>query len=299
MHAMNHQRQPKTAYLSILFIIGFGIFSFADDVDDQQIPQTTDVDSDTFTLMEFEAMNVYRNSRRDALVESLALSNLSDEHQELISNAIAKIYVGIPVSSFKHTSRFESMQDETVVSTDTSHVSVDGHIQQENVSYKSSLNTNSPFMYFPPVPLVSETGKLLEESDSNATFEFDFNPSTEVEVEDVKRPDLTETLKFDWAIEFTVSKAEQAPERITIKLRKPVRKRFRFKMTTFQMDFHYSFIESCGCFAVNRTSTEMKGSAIIVGSLNESTERTNTDINCEQPVQFLLPDTRESRFLVF
>ena len=242
-------------------------------------------------------MNTYLDERRDELVESLAQSDLSADHIELVANAMAKVYVGVPVSSYTHTSRIHSSREDPIESTNTYHVRAAGHIQQEGIEYTNTLDSNAPFMYFPPVPFESETGKVLDESDSTTTFEFELGFSIDADGDDDMMSDLAEKMK--WVFEITVNNAEQAPEHITVKLAKPVRKRFLFKLSTFQMKFDYTFIENCGCFAVSSMNMEMKGSAIIVGRLNESVELKNTDIRCEQPVQFLQPDKEEFNFISF
>ena len=282
---------------ALLIISGWSTVSFADDLNDEQSPKTADSNGDTFKLMDIEAMNAYQEERRDKLIESLALSKLSTEHQELLANAMAKIYVGIPVSSYTHTIRANSRDHEPIDSSQTSVVSAAGHIKRENASDIQSLDADSPFIYFPPTPFTPETGKLIEESNSLAKFVFDFDLPMARESEGDMLSEMSEKMK--WVIEITVNKTDHAPELVVLKLDKPVRKRFLFKLTTLRVEFHYSFIDSCSCFAVSRLSTEMKGSAIIVGRLDEISEKTYGDINCEQPLQYLLPEARKSGFLAF
>ncbi|MYC25954.1 MAG: hypothetical protein F4X56_08580 [Gammaproteobacteria bacterium] len=290
----------KVARFSFLFtflLATLGSVYHGEDESDSEPPPISDENAHSFTVMDVEAMNVYRDERRTELIESLTLSNLSTEHQELIANAIAKSYIGIPVSSFTYSSEFESSQEEDAESTVTYHVRSTGHIQRENLEVYHGLDTNNPFVYFPPVPFVSETGKLIKESDSSAQFAFDFKFPMEDMSEDDMMADFVETMK--WTFEVTVSKADQAPEHITLKLAKPIRKRFLFKLTTFQLDFHYSYVDSCDCFAVSKLNTQMKGSALFVGKLDETVELTFTDISCEEPVRFLLPETEGSSILMF
>ena len=297
MFAINQQQMTRNVSVALLFTVGLSGISFADDLSDSQSAQTENSKDDTFTIMDDEAMSTYREQRRDVLVEALAHSKLSADQQELLANAMAKIYVGIPVSSYTHTTRFNSLQDEPIESTVTSTVSVAGHIQQENASYTQNLDADSPFTYFPPAPFLPETGKLLTESTSTAKFVFDFDLPVENDSEDDMLSELSE--KMNWVIEITVNKTDHAPELVVIKLEKPVRKRFLFKLTTLSFELHYSFIESCSCFAVSELNTEMKGSAIIVGRMHESSEKIYTNITCEQPLQFLLPENKDSGFLQF
>lgn len=311
MRTIKLTQASRFSFLSIFIFASLGSFYYGEDEIDQEPPPNSDANGDgytvldeqeitnyvAFTAMDEEAMKVYREERRTELVESLSLSNLSAEHQELIASAIAKIYVGIPVSSYTFSSKVESSQEEDEESSISYHVRPTGHIQRGNLEVYHSLDTNNPFMYFPPVPFVSETGKLIRESDSTATFQFDFEFPMDSEDEDEMMAEFADQMK--WTVEITVSKASEAPERLTIDLAKPIRKRFLFKMTNIKMDFHYSYIDDCDCFAVSRMNMQMKGSALFVGKLDESVELTYTDISCEQPVQFLLPETTDSSFLMF
>lgn len=297
MCSTKNRRSVCITYLSILGVLGFATFVYTDDVEDLQTLQTASSDGEAFSVMDAEAMRAYRDDRHETLVEALTRSNLSTEHQKLVANAMAKTYVGIPVSSYTYTSRFNQGGDYSNEIKDNYYVRVAGHIQRENVKFTQSLNNASPFKYFPPVPFVSETGKLLHESESAATFEFKLKHVNK----SVGEFDMMfdEAKKMKWLFEITVNTDDQAPERLSLKLAKPVRKRFLFILRSFQMDFDFSFIESCGCFAISRMNMEMKGSAIIVRRLDQSVELTNTDISCDQPVQFLLPDERDSGLRMF
>lgn len=297
MFKTNIRRSVRTEYLLILFVIGVATVVYTNDVEDTKTKQTTKSESEAFSVLDVEGMNAYRDERRDRLVEALTRSDLSTEHQKLVANAMAKTYVGVPVSSYTHTTRVDSVQSGSSESTFTSHVSVDGHIQRENLEYTHSLHTNSPFLYFAPVPFVAETGILLNASNTYRTFKFDFNLMMDKEGEDDMMSDLAKKMKL--VFEITVNTVDQAPERITVKLAKPVRKRFLFKMSEMQMDFDYSFIENCGCFAVSRLNMDMKGSSLFDGRLDETFELSFSDISCEEPVQFLVPDEPENSFLRF
>lgn len=297
MLEIHNRRSVKNVYLLILCVFGFATLAHADEVEEPNTPLIVESEDETFTVMDVEAMSAYRDERRETLIEALTDSNLSAEHQRLVANAMAKIYVGIPVSSFTQTTRTRSSREEPTETTNTAHVSIAGSIQHENLEEASSLESNSPFLYFPAVPFLAETGKLLDESDSTATFVFDFDLLVDDEGEDDMMSNLADQMK--WVFEFAVNTVDQAPERITVKLVEPVRKRFMFKLNTSQMEFDFSFIESCDCFAVSTMAMQMAGSVIFLGRLDVSFELTNTDINCEQPVQFLLPDTQDFGLRMF
>ena len=306
MFAIEHRRTVITTCLSMLTILSIGSFSYGQDEDDQTTPQNTEPNNVAFTLMDVGAMTAHRGERRDTLAKSLSESNLSAEHQKLVSNAIAKAYVGVPVSSFTQTTKdsgyFNEMANKLIFGKEGPfeasrrvNVKVAGHIERENAPARLPLSANNPFMYFSAVPFVSESGRLQSESDSSATFEFDYHFPLFHDAEDAMFANLAKKMK--WVFEISVSKADLTPERITVKLVKPVRKRFVFAISMIQMDFYYSYVESCGSFAVSKMKQLFQTSMIFEGKSEELGEVTHSEISCEQPVQFLLPEESENRFL--
>ena len=249
MPSGKHRRPVCSAFASTLYIFVFASLSYADDLDDQPIPQTTDSNGDSFTLMNVEAMNAYRDERRNLLAESLAQSDLSSEHQDIVANAMAKLYVGIPVSSYTYSARNTYLKYEPTETTANYLVSVDGHIGYDDVPFTHTLTILSPFTYIPPDAIVSESGKLLDETDSSATFAFDIEFELQNDIDEDMIAEISDKMK--WDLEFTINKANQSPELVVIKLNKPVRKRFRFKIQSVRLEFHYSLVEKCDCFAVH------------------------------------------------
>lgn len=109
--------------------------------------------------------------------------------------------------------------------------------------------------------------------------------------------DMLEKMKL--VAEIAVGKLDQSPTRFVLRLEKPLRKRFRFKLSKFRMELHYSYIESCTGYAVNQMSMEVNASVIIAGKQHELMESTFTDIECAQPLRYLLPAEDESNFFQF
>lgn len=266
--------------------------------DDEQEPEASNAsDYDFERLDTMEAINNYRDERHREATEGLASSKLSDEHQELLANAIAAMYIGVPLSSYTESEREESSDEEPTERSLRWVITGDGRIrhESESMSISHDLNTMSPFVYFPPLPINAASGRVLDESDTEASFVFDFDMPMDMDEEDFSR--LAEKMK--WVAEITVNKHDQSPKSFVLKLEKAVRMRFLFKIKTFKMELHYSNIESCAGYAVDRMQVEMDGSAIVVGKLYQFVESTFTDIECDQPVVRLVPRETESNFFAF
>ncbi len=271
--------------------------SFADAED--QTEETDDATVSHFTRLDTqEAIEDYRLERYRKVAEGLAESKLSDEHQELLAKAITEMYLGIPVSSYIHSEREESSAEEESENSAQWFISEDGRIQHqsESVSIVYNLNSASPFVSLPPIPFEAASGRVLDESDSEATFLFDMAMTMNAE-DDEEFAGLAKQMK--WVAEVVVGKHDQSHMSLEMKLEKPVRKRFLFKLNTLKIEMHYSYIESCAGYAMDRMIMEMDGSAIVVGKLYQFAESTFTEIECAQPVVRLLPDQDDSDFFQF
>lgn len=277
------------AFLVLLISVVWISYNYAEDEIEATVESKTNSKGETFTLMDVDAMLTYRNERKVELEKSLELSNLSIAHQELIANAIAKAFVGIPLSSYTETSRHEQLKEEATESSDNWTIKEDGRMHHEVVPFfPGTLMTESPFVFLHPVPFLPETGKLLVSRTNEVTFEFDADSS---KIDNVGESALADfPLQSSLMFEVIVDKSERTPKRITLKLRKPIRLPMIFAINTVSLQYDYSFVENCDCFAIHRSKTHIDASMIFRGRLFISRESTYDNIVCDQPLQFLLPD---------
>lgn len=281
--------RKRNAFLVLLISVGWITYNYGEDENEAKVGTLTNSKGETFTLMDLDAMVSYRTERKAELEESLELSSLSAEHQDLIANALAKAFVGIPLSSYTETSRHEQLKEATTESSDNWTIKEDGRMHHEVVPFfPGTLMTESPFVFLHPVPFLPETGTLLESTANKVTFEFDADSS--------KIDNIGESALFDFPLqsslifEVIVDKKEQTPNRITLKLKEPIRLPMIFAIKTVSLQYDYSFVENCDCFAISRRKTHVDASMIFVGRVFVSDESTYDNIVCDQPLQFLLPD---------
>ncbi len=243
-----------------------------------------------------EAIQKYRSERFSEVAEGLAESKLSDEHRELLAKAITEMYLGIPISSYTQSERVESSREDPTDTSSQWTITEDGRIQHASESITYDLNSPNPFVPLPPIPFEAATGRVLDESDLEATFVFDMAMTMGAEAdEDFSR--MAKQMK--WVAEVVVGKNAQSPMSLVMKLEKPIRKRFLFKIATMTMELHYSYIESCAGYSVNRLTLQVNGSVIFVGKLDEFAESIFTEIECRQPLVLLVPDQEETNFFQF
>ncbi len=298
MQSTNDSRRQARDIVSLAILSCFLTLTTSLANEEEQMVDAFEASDVEFTRLDTtEAIQKYRSERFSEVAEGLASSELSHPHIELLANAMSRMYLGVPVSSFTHTEREESSdEDENYESTARWTVTEEGRIQKESEVYSSSLDSSSPFVPVFPLPFDAETGRVLDESISEAVFGFDVDMTMNSDADD-EFAGIAKKMK--WVAEVTVNKIDQSPISLVMKLTKPVRKRFLFKLSTLKMELHYSYIESCDGYAANRVAAEMKGSVIFAGKLHSFGESTFTDIECQQPIVRLVPELTESNFLMF
>lgn len=266
---------------------------------EEQAGESTETSDPQFSVLDtMAAVQAYRDDRRRQIIEGLSSSALSEEHQELLASAMSKMYAGVPLSSFTHSERQESSGEEPTESSFEYFVSEEGRIRHESEGSSQSLNltSTSPFMFLPLLPFDAATGRVVEESDAEAMFVFDFD----ISMTDGENSDFGPLQdKMKWVTQVVVRKQDQSPKTLTMKLDKPVRARLRFRVKTISMTLDYTYIESCDGFAVNKTTMEMDASVIFMGKLQVFAESTFTDIECTDPILYLLPKEEETSFFQF
>lgn len=282
---------PKIASFKILLVaVCVPICSVADVVD-QSANESIDSADDLHVRMDVKAMGEYRKSRRDEFAGSLARSELSTEHQELLANVLAKLYVGVPVSSFSETYNDAKLSETDSEITENWRVTDAGYLQNETESTPMDLRFNPLFIALPTPSFVPDSGQLLDESDTEAKFIFKLDKKG-------KSSSVIEELYWldsnsDWAMEITAAKHDQSPKTIVLKIESTDIERPDPRLVSQSYEFHYSFVESCGCFAVSKAKAEIEapeGYEAFIKPGVRSTQSIYSNIKCVEPLQFLLPD---------
>ncbi|MYC25950.1 MAG: hypothetical protein F4X56_08560 [Gammaproteobacteria bacterium] len=281
----------KNVCFGLLCVIGWGAYSQSDDKVALPFSHTS---NEEFVAIDETAKNAYRAGRYERLKEALSGSNLSSAHQELFANALADVFVGAPVSDFGLAGAEDILSPKLIEEHQSWLLSDASHEEIKDRPVIRRLTVSDPFEYFPPNPFSPETAKLIEDSESEATVAFQL---------DLAESDLSdESLlsnyrgKLSWIFQVTANKNDQSPKLIEIKLKRPLRKLFRFKITTLSTKLHFSFIESCGCFGVNTIETIIEGFARRVGQIDIFLGKAFQNIRCKQPPQLWLPKKHQTTY---
>ncbi|MYD46567.1 MAG: hypothetical protein F4W92_09455 [Gammaproteobacteria bacterium] len=290
-------RKPMVSFI-LLVVCGLGLHSSTSAEEKEQETPNVNSQGEAFTSMNVEMLKAYRNERYADVAESLTLSELSEEHQELIANAMAKAYLGVPVGSFTETS-IQGLDDEQEPATTKNwEVTDTGQLEGESDSTVSGLYSLSPFVALPQAPFVPETGKLVEESDTTAKFVFEFEKPKDIGSGDSIFANLSG--KLNWIMEITASKEDQSPKVIAIKLESPLSDESSDSaLEELQVEIHYKFVKSCECYAASSLDVTIAMSMGEMGDMSMTMDVEFSNIQCAQPLQFLLPELEETAFLPF
>lgn len=291
MQTKNRHRGSKITCLTTFLLVVWIPIGCATDITERSTKDSIDFAGELLVRMDDKAMGEYRDSRQIKFAGSLARSELSKEHQALLANSLAKLYVGVPVSSFSETYDDPKLSATDSEITENWRVTDVGYLQNDTDNSKFDLRLNPVFIALPTPSLIPETAQLLKESDIEATFVFQLEQQKE-------RRNLYEVLfmldsNSDWIMEITAVKNDQSPKSVVLKIEPPDFESSEPRLVAQSYEFHYSFVESCVCFAVNQIKAAMEApegyEELIVPGLR-STQSTYSNIKCEKPLQFLLPD---------
>ena len=275
----------KSVCIGFLCFVALGVSSQSDHEVALPFSQTSSEES---VAIDEDAKLAYRESRYERLKEALSQSKLSSKHQELFANALADVFVGAPEVSNYGIAGAERILSEKLIKEHQSWLLSDAsHDEIKRRPVIRRLTVAGPFDYFPPNPFSPEKAELINDSDSEATVAFQLDPA-ESELSDESFLSNYRG-KLTWIFQVTANKNNQSPKLIEIKLKRPLRKLFRFKITTLSTQLHYSFVESCGCFGVNKIETFVEGSARRVGRIDIFLGKAFQSIECKPSPQFWLP----------
>ena len=265
MRAHNRLVSPKISFFLIFLVVVVGSFGCANDEIDQHSLQPKEPEHETIVRMDVTEMREHRDNRRTKFVESVAQSKLSKDHRDLVAKALAKLYVGVPVSSYSETFRNLSASVELTDGTENWRITDEGYLQNEASSSKIDLRLTLLFIPFPTPSFVAETARLFEESNTVAKFVFELENSehTETLYESIFMLDSNS----DWIMEFFAVKKDQSPKSIVLEIKAPTYENPAPRLEAQSYEFDYSFVASCGCFAVSRSKTLIEGSVIFVGRI--------------------------------
>ncbi len=255
---------------------------------DSSISSTT-----TFTVAEIQQ---YRDDRYHMFQESLSEAQLSEEHRDLIASALSKTYTGIPLCSF--TFALDARGDKALPSEEEAvWIVTESGVTEQAGNEDQRHYRDSPISYVPNNPFDLAQGSVVSESKSLVKFRFPLTPRL---IAPNLHSDAVRVLrKVDWVADLTVDPEQQAPISLLLTLasddgraQAPL-----VNIDVARVEFLYKYNDSCQFYEVFSKMRLFKGSSLFSGDFLDKTIKTFTNVECEQPVAFLLPEKKELEFI--
>lgn len=249
--------------------------------------------STVFTVAEIQK---YRDDRYHIFQESLSEASLSKAHRDLIARALSKTYSGVPLCSFSFT--LDAQGNEASPSEEEAvwFVSGSGGTERENKEGQRHYR-DAPISFIPNNPFDLAQGKLVSESKSSVKYRFPLTPRLIAPNLD---SDAVRVLrKVDWVAELTVDTKQKAPISLLLTLANDDGRAHAplVNIDVARVEFLYQYNDSCQYYEVFSKLRHFQGSSLFSGDFLDKTIKTFTNVQCEQPVAFLLPEKKELEFI--
>ena len=255
----------------------------------------TSTDLGDIIASDLAEMQEYAESQRERLLTKLENANsLSDQHKDLVATALSRDFEGIPLCSFS----LDLVYSQDVEKSETRSVTVHENGLLTDDKSRSRIFSEwsySPFSAPPAVGMDYSSAKLIEETETEVTFQFKFNKrakSTSEKVSDLlgnlKR--VAKNIRYD----LTIDTQTGAPKRLILELIKPTRVMVVAKVKKIRHEYLYEFDENLQRFLILNQAIEYTYSAPTRGSQDERIAANYSNFECDTPHRYLWRTSEDS-----
>jgi len=233
-------------------------------------------------------MQEYAELQKERLLTRLEVAkSLSDHQKELVATALSKDLEGIPLCSFSQDIVYRQDTEKSESRSVTVHAN--GLLTDDKSRERIFSEWNySPFSAPPAVGMDFASAKLIEESETEATFQFKFNKKAKSMSENttellgnLKR--VAKNLRYD----LTVDTQTGAPKKLVLELIKPTRVMVVARVKKIRHEYVYKFDENLQRFLIPNQTVEFAYSAPTRGKQDEKIEVTYSTFECETPLRYM------------
>lgn len=257
-------------------------------------PQDSSSTSGTiFTVAEIQE---YREDRYHIFQESLSDASLTKEHRDLIASALSKTYSGVPLCSFTFALNAQGNEASPSEEEAVWIVSESGGTERMNNEDRRHYR-DAPISFVPNNPFDLARGTVVGESKSSVKYRFPLTPRLIAPNLD---SDAVRVLrKLDWVAELTVDTKQEAPISLLLTLASDDGRAHAplVNVDVARVEFLYQYNDSCQYYEVFSKLRHFQGSSLFTGDFLDKTIKTFTNVQCKQPVAFLLPEKKELEFI--
>ncbi|MYF38882.1 MAG: hypothetical protein F4219_09025 [Gammaproteobacteria bacterium] len=240
------------------------------------------VASDLTEMQEFSV------SQYELLLEKLEVADsLSDNHRELVATALSKDLEGLPLCTFNQeiVYREETEKSETRLLT----VHEDGLITDNKERKRMYFEWKySPYSAPPAAGIDFSSGTLIEETESDLTFQFRFDKKAKSASENVTEllGDLGRVAK-NLRYQLRVDAQTGAPKSLVLELIKKTRVMVIARVTKIRHEYVYEYDEATQRYYIPTQFVEFAYSAPTRGKVDERIDVTYSNFHCETPTRYV------------
>lgn len=254
----------------------------------------TTTESGDIIASDLAEMQAYAALQKARLLTKLEVAkSLSDQQKELVATALSKDLDGLPLCSFSQdlVYRQDTEKSETRLVT----VHENGLLTDDKSRKRVFSEWNySPFSAPPAAGMDFSSAKLIEETETEATFQFRFNKRAKSTSENItellgnlKR--VAKNLRYD----LTVDRQTGAPKKLVLELIKPTRVMVVARVKKIRHEYIYKFDENLQRFLIPNQVVEFAYSAPTRGKQDEKIEVTYSNFECDTPLRFMWHESKD------
>lgn len=265
----------------VVFIVALPLELFADS-------EETSANAGDIVASDFAEMQEYVQTQYEHLLTKLEVaSSLSDEHKELVANALSKNLEGLPICTFNQ----EIVYAEEIERSETRLVTVhDNGILTDNKGRERLFSEwkYSPFTAPSAAGMDFSSATIIDETDADVTFQFRFDKKAKSSSENITEllRDLKRVAK-NLRYELKVDTQTGAPKSLVLELIKPTRVFVVARVKSIRYSSLYKFDENLQRFIIPEQSVEYTASAPIRGTETEKIDVIHSNFECSEPMRYV------------
>lgn len=248
----------------------------------------TSSDSGDIVASDLAEMQEFAQTQYELLLTKLEVaSSLTDQHKELVATALSKDLAGLPICTFNQEIVYREESDKSETRLLTVHDSglITDNKERERMYYEWKY---SPYSAPPAAGMDFSSGRLIEETESELTFQFRFDKKAESASENVTEllGDLgrvAKNLRYDLVVDAETG----APKSLILELIKKTRVMVIARVTKIRHEYIYEFDDDTQRYIIPKQSVEFAYSAPTRGNIDERIDVTYSNFSCPTPIRYV------------
>lgn len=268
-------------------IIGFALIALMSGMP-QAERKVTSMESGDIVASDLKEMQKYAETQYEHLLTKLEIaSSLSEHHRELVATALSKDLAGLPLCTFNQeiVYREETDKSETRLLTVHDDGLITDNKERERMYYEWKY---SPYSAPPAAGMDFSSGRLIEETETELTFQFRFDKKATSASENVTEllGDLgrvAKNLRYDLVVDAQTG----APRTLVLELIKKTRVMVVARVKKIRHEYIYEYDEDTQRYYIPRQFVEFAYSAPTRGTKDERIDVTYSNFSCPSPIRYV------------